>query len=95
MYPLIAGSGILPKYLLDLVLSDAFSAYVISCPMRTGMPKLNRDQLSRFEFDLPEVFHQEAYVSSSAQIKEQSKEISNRLAKIVEMKKMTVATLFQ
>lgn len=95
MYPLIAGPDILPKYLLDLVLSDAFSAYAISCSMRTGMPKLNRDQLSRFEFDLPDVVHQTAYVSSSEQIKDQSKEISNRLAKIIEMKKMTVATLFQ
>lgn len=95
MYPLISSSQLRPQYLLDLVLSDAFSAFAISCSMRTGMPKLNRDQLSGFQFDLPDITHQDDYVLSAVHIKKSTAEIFTRLAKVVEMKKMTMADLFQ
>jgi len=59
------------------------------------MPKLNRDQLSSFEFDLPDFEHQKRYVASADQIKRNFEEISSRLAKVIEMKKMTMVSLFQ
>ncbi len=95
IYPLVPSSDLIPAYLLDLVLSDAFSAFAISCSMRTGMPKLNRDQLSRFEFELPNLEHQREYVGRATQLKARCKEISNRLKNATKIKDLALSEMLQ
>ena len=87
MYPLVSGPHILPEYLLDLVLSDSFSAFAISCSMRTGMPKMNREQLDQFLFDLPPVTHQSSYVSAATGVKQTVADCADRSARLFGMKK--------
>ncbi len=87
MYPLVSGPKIVPEYLLDLVLSDAFSAFAISCSMRTGMPKMNREQLDQFLFDLPPLSHQTKYVSAANGVKQTIAACNIRSARLCVMKK--------
>ncbi len=88
IYPLVSGPTIVPEYLLDLVLSDAFSAFAISCSMRTGMPKMNREQLEQFLFDLPTVEHQMSYVAAATGVKKIVGECAARSTRLFVMKKI-------
>lgn len=87
MYPLVSGPTMMPEYLLDLVLSDAFSAFAISCSMRTGMPKMNREQLDQFLFDLPTVTHQSNYVAAANGVKKTVTDFAVRSLRLLDMKK--------
>jgi type I restriction enzyme S subunit len=87
MYPLTCLDTIIPEYLLDLILSDAFSAFAISCSMRTGMPKLNREQIDQFDFDLPSIAHQNGYVAVAWRVKKAIKDVSVRASTLRDMKK--------
>ena len=59
-YPLTAKENeILPAFLFNYLLTDDFSAYTISVSMRTGMPKINREDLDKYLFILPDVIEQQ------------------------------------
>lgn len=54
MYPLVPDAKILDrKYLYYLLLSQNFTDYAMSGAARAGMPKINRNHLFDFEFQLP------------------------------------------
>lgn len=60
MYPLECTDQIIPEYLLSILLSDRFTLFANSCSNRTGIPKINRDELSQFKFALPSIPEQAA-----------------------------------
>ncbi len=63
MYPLIPDAKSLDrKYLYYLLLSQTFTDYAMSGSARAGMPKVNRNHLFDFEFQLPELEVQELVV---------------------------------
>lgn len=59
MYPLRPVSGVNPRYLLGVVLGDHFSRFAESVSMRSGFPKINRDEMSGYRCAVPLSFEQE------------------------------------
>lgn len=53
MYPLRPGPGLNPRYLLAVVLGEDFSRFAESVSMRTGIPKLNRQEFEEYVTSLP------------------------------------------
>ena len=46
-------------FLLYLLLNKNFTKFAISVSMRTGMPKINREELSMYKFKVPSIIEQE------------------------------------
>ena len=52
-YVLNAKNGLNQKYLYTLLQTTDFYKYSVSVSMRSGMPKINRDELNAYEFSMP------------------------------------------
>lgn len=62
MYPVRPKVGVATReFLWALLLSNEFDRYVASLPDRANIPKLNRDELNAFEFNLPSIQKQEKF----------------------------------
>ena len=48
MYPISARDGVSPQFLKYLLLSKPFTEFAISVSVRSGMPKINRQELAHF-----------------------------------------------
>ncbi|MDB4247903.1 restriction endonuclease subunit S [bacterium] len=95
MYPLLCKDNIIPEYLLDLLLSDRFTAYAVSCAKRTGMPKLNKEQLGGFKFDPPSLHNQRAYTELAKNIKTAMAEIKRRSRQLETTKQRMLMNAFE
>ena len=60
MYPISCKDGIIPQYLKYVLLTNDFLQYTIALSLRSGMPKVNRKELSEYEFYIPEQEEQKA-----------------------------------
>ncbi len=58
-YVLNAKNGLAQKFLFALLQTTHFFKYSVSVSMRSGMPKINRDELNEFEFFAPHLAEQE------------------------------------
>lgn len=58
MYPFECTGDITSTYLLNVLLSKRFTDFAISCSSRTGIPKINREEISGFRFFLPPISDQ-------------------------------------
>ncbi|QKG84703.1 hypothetical protein GXN76_09625 [Kroppenstedtia pulmonis] len=63
MYPLAPKNTIDSYFLLLVILGEHFSRYADACSGRTGIPKLNREELSQFKVALPPIEEQKRIVS--------------------------------
>lgn len=63
MYPLKARDGMSNHFLFYLLLSERFTNFANSNSARTGIPKLNREELGRYSFNLPSKDEQVSIVS--------------------------------
>ncbi|WP_334031162.1 restriction endonuclease subunit S [Alteromonas sp. P256] len=62
MYPIKPMQGVVTReFIWSLLLSNFFDNYVSSLPARANIPKMNRTELSNFEFSLPEYEKVEEY----------------------------------
>lgn len=62
MYPVRpSGEEMTREFIWGLLLSDAFDRYVSTLPDRANIPKLNRAELSAFQFRLPSIESQRKY----------------------------------
>ena len=68
MYPFTCSGKIIPKFLQAILLSSRFTTFACSYSARTGIPKINREELSNYYFFLPTLPEQEiiAQVLSAA-----------------------------
>jgi type I restriction enzyme S subunit len=64
MYPMRPGPEMDSRYLLALLLGERFSQFAESVSMRTGIPKLNRDEFSEFWIEVPSRDEQERSASA-------------------------------
>jgi len=53
MYPMKPGPDILPSMLLAVLLGEEFTRFAVAVSMRSGIPKINREELQEFSFALP------------------------------------------
>jgi len=76
MYPLRPKTGIDSRYLLAVVLGDQFSVFAESVSMRSGFPKINRNEMAEFSigWPLPEEQSMIAQILSEADSKQRSEE---------------------
>jgi type I restriction enzyme S subunit len=63
MYPLKAHGGMSDQFLFYLLLSERFTNFANSISARTGIPKLNRDELGNYSFSLPSKDRQDSITS--------------------------------
>ena len=52
-YVLNSKNGLVQKFLFSLIQSDKFYRYTVSVSKRSGMPKINRDELNSFTYISP------------------------------------------
>jgi len=95
MYPLkIDTERLLPSFFRLLLVSDDFTTYANEESARSRMPKLNREQLFKYKFLLPDIDYQRAVERATAlkqaemevarlAAREQLREISNLAAALV------------
>ncbi len=87
MYPLITKPTIRNEYLLEILLSEQFTQFAVSGSMRTGMPKLNREHLARYECSVPTLAQQDKYLSFVSGIRASKSNIDTRIADLLRLKK--------
>ena len=59
-YPINPNKSLLTsQFLLYMLLTKKFTKFAISVSMRTGMPKINRDELGIYKFTIPSIKEQE------------------------------------
>ena len=58
-YVLNSKNGLAQKYLFTILQTKDFYKYSTSVSMRSGMPKINRDELNSYEFNAPSFGEQE------------------------------------
>ena len=53
MYPLRPKSGVDPEFILNILLGAGFTDFAVSVSMRSGIPKINREELAAFDLAAP------------------------------------------
>ena len=87
MYALRAGSSILSRYLLAVVLSEFFTEFAKAKSMRTGIPKLNRKELGEFFCPLPSIAEQKKIVNILLSIDDELEATEQELSQLQQLKK--------
>ncbi len=59
IYPLKPKENLYPKFLKYLITDERFYRFAVSASMRTGMPKINRDDIGEYYFLIPKKAEQE------------------------------------
>lgn len=65
MYPLMPADDVHPGFLFASLLSERFSKYAESVSIRSGMPKINREELASFEFVLPSTRQEQTQIAET------------------------------
>ena len=68
VYPIYPKDNVLPDFLFQLLLSEDFTHYAVSCSSRSAIPKINREALMAYGFILPPLDEQAKVVDISASI---------------------------
>lgn len=58
MYPICCIKDIIPAFLKYVLLTTDFTSYTVSVSMRSGMPKVNRNELADYQFLIPPICEQ-------------------------------------
>ncbi|MGS2642475.1 restriction endonuclease subunit S [Streptosporangium sp. G12] len=95
MYPLRPSEKILGSFLLPILLSGRFSRYVESLSGRTGIPKVNREDLSGFFFPLPPLEEQRRIVEVIDAVSRQEEAVRASIAKLSSISSATVDSLLE
>jgi len=66
MYPIRPRGELLPRFLLELLLSDPVSRYLTECSMRVAMPKVNRETLGDCWLSFPGIEEQAEILTAIA-----------------------------
>jgi type I restriction enzyme S subunit len=64
MYPLRPGDGVAPGFLLAVILGREFAAYSESVSVRSGMPKINREEMAGFSTRVPKDIHEQSAIAA-------------------------------
>lgn len=87
MYPLSTKPGFSPRFLLYIILSEHFTNYTISVSMRSGMPKVNRDELYAYECHMPVLAEQTAIAEILSDMDAEIDALTAKLNKLRSIKK--------
>ena len=93
MYPLRPGPRIESRFLLSSLLSQRFTDFAKSVSMRTGIPKINREELGRFLLAVPPSVEQLRIVLVVESLDRRCKVESSRKEKLANMKSALMSVL--
>lgn len=68
MYPIRPSARLVREHLATVLLSKHCATYIATCSERTGIPKVNRPDLLRYQFGLPSVREQQAIAGALASL---------------------------
>lgn len=86
MYPITCKEGIIPQYLKQVLLTYDFLQFSISLSLRSGMPKVNRKELSEYKFLIPTVDEQKEITSILTDMDSEIERIEMKLLKYMQLK---------
>lgn len=87
-YPIEAKKEFLiPSFLKYLLLEDRFYRYTVSVSQRTGMPKVNREELSSFAFVIPPLPEQQKIAEILTTVDDKLSVLQEKKASFTELKK--------
>jgi type I restriction enzyme, S subunit len=95
MYPLTPRQGISAGYILALILGEKFSSYAESVSMRSGMPKINRTELSQYIWAVPPSGEQNAIALASSDIDALLAKLDQLIAKKRDIKQAAMQELLK
>ncbi|WP_431028632.1 restriction endonuclease subunit S [Lysinibacillus sp. LZ02] len=88
MYPIETNLEILiPEYLLYLILDNRFTKAMTANSARTGIPKVNKQEMDSYKFILPTIEEQQKISSILSTVDEQIDETQQLIVKTKELKK--------
>lgn len=86
---------IIARYLLAILLSEHFTAFALKRCVRTGIPKLNRQELSEYEVPMPSIREQEDICFQLKMIEEKEQQLMNHKEEVIELKKQLSKELLE
>ncbi len=86
MYPITCKDGIIPQYLKQVLLTYDFLQFTFSLSLRSGMPKVNRKELSEYKFLLPEIEEQKRITSILTDMDSEIEILEEKLSKYQKIK---------
>jgi len=93
-YILNAKNGLEQLFLFYILQTKAFYNYTVSVSQRTGMPKINRDELSQYKFLAPSIDEQAAIGNFFHILSENIALHKNKLDKLKKLKKAYLQKMF-
>jgi type I restriction enzyme S subunit len=86
MYPLCPNAGVNSRFLLAVVLGESFSRFASAVSMRSGFPKLNRDELAEFTMGWPKTDEQNRIALLLMAADDDQLAIEKELSKLYQLK---------
>lgn len=82
VYPIKGNNGLTTEYLFYLLQSEHFNQYAISVSMRSGFPKINRDDLGAYKLKIPSEEYQKKACEVLRQLDKEHDSLVNHKKKI-------------
>lgn len=87
IYPIrVKKAELAPGFLFQSLLSERFTAYAVSVSGRTGMPKINREDLALYPFLLPPILEQQKIASILTAVDEVIESTQAQINKLKDLK---------
>lgn len=82
VYPIKGKNGLTTEYLFYLMQSEHFNQYAVSVSMRSGFPKINRDDLGAYKLLIPDEDYQRRNCSRLIEIDREYDALINHMHKV-------------
>lgn len=93
MYPMTPAPGVSGRFILAVILGEQFTRFAESVSLRTGMPKINREELATFEFPLPPEKEQRAIAEALEDVDALIESLERLIAKKRDIKQAVMQQL--
>lgn len=94
MYPMTPLPGVSASFVLPVLLGHRFSSYAETVSVRSGMPKINREELACFSIALPPAEEQECIGSAFSDMDALISSLDQLIAKQRDIQQATMQQLF-
>ena len=93
MYPLSAVDGVSSKFVFAVLLSDHFTDFATKVSVRSGIPKINREELAQYRLAVPPEREQRAIAAALADADEWIASLDRLIAKKRDIKQAAMQQL--
>ncbi|WP_017232917.1 restriction endonuclease subunit S [Pandoraea sp. B-6] len=93
MYPLTPSNGVDSKFVFPILLGERFSRFAETVSVRSGIPKINREELSEFSLALPSLPEQQAIATALSDVDTLISSLDKLIAKKRDLKQAAMQQL--